>query len=296
MWQGSRVDRPSVVTIGVFDGVHVGHQALIRHNLEIAERHNLESVVVTFDPNPLEVLRPEVAPTRLCDLSRRVELIARLGVELVEVIEFDTGLSAQTAEEFARDVLLEQLDARHVVIGEGFRFGNRARGSAQTLRDAGLTVDEYSLVGDSEVVSSTRIRAAVADGDVVGAAAMLGRPHEVAGVVVMGEQRGRELGFPTANIEHHRLAAVPSDGVYAGTAVLDGVRHPAAISVGTNPTFEGTARTVEAYLLDLDQDLYGRLMRVEFVERLRDTLAFDSVDDLVTQMHEDVAVTRRIVG
>ncbi len=290
------MDRPTVVTIGVFDGVHVGHQALIRHNLEIAQRHDLESVVVTFDPNPLEVLRPDVAPTRLCDLSRRVERIMGLGVELVEVVEFDTDLAAQTAEEFTESVLQDHLDARHVVIGEGFRFGNRARGTAQTLREAGLVVDEYSLVGDAEPVSSTRIRAAIAAGDVAQAAAMLGRPHEISGVVVMGEQRGRDLGFPTANIDHHALAAVPADGVYAGRAVLDGVRHPAAISVGTNPTFDGNRRTVEAYLLDVDQDLYGRLMRVEFVERLRDTLAFDSVDDLVAQMHEDVAVTRRITA
>lgn len=285
-----------MVTIGVFDGVHVGHQALIRHNLEIAQRFDLESVVVTFDPNPLEVLRPEVAPARLCELSRRVELIVGLGVELVEVLEFDAALSAQTAEQFAREVLLDSLDARHVVIGAGFRFGNRALGSAQTLRDLGLTVDEYSLVGDAEPVSSTRIRGAVAEGDVVGAAAMLGRPHEITGVVVMGEQRGRDLGFPTANIEHHPRAAVPADGVYAGRAVIDGVRHPAAISVGTNPTFDGTQRTVEAYLLDVDQDLYGRLLRVEFVERLRDTLAFDGVDALVAQMHEDVLAVRAIVG
>ncbi len=285
-----------MVTIGVFDGVHTGHQALIRHNLEIARRFDLESVVVTFHPNPLEVLRPDMAPARLCDLSRRVELIAGLGVELVEVLEFDADLSAQTAEEFTSSVLLDQLDARHVVVGEGFRFGNRARGTADTLRDAGLVVDEYALVGDVEAVSSTRIRAAVAEGDMVQAAAMLGRPHEIAGVVVLGEQRGRELGFPTANIEHHPRAAVPTDGVYAGAALLDGVRHPAAISIGTNPTFDGTQRTVEAYLLDVDEDLYGRLMRVEFIERLRDVLAFDSVDALVAQMHEDVDLTRRIMG
>ena len=290
------MDRPAVVTIGVFDGVHTGHQALIRHNLEIARRFDLESVVVTFHPNPLEVLRPDMAPARLCDLSRRVELIAGLGVELVEVLEFDADLSAQTAEEFTSSVLLDQLDARHVVVGEGFRFGNRARGTADTLRDAGLVVDEYALVGDVEAVSSTRIRAAVAEGDMVQAAAMLGRPHEIAGVVVLGEQRGRELGFPTANIEHHPRAAVPTDGVYAGAALLDGVRHPAAISIGTNPTFDGTQRTVEAYLLDVDEDLYGRLMRVEFIERLRDVLAFDSVDALVAQMHEDVDLTRRIMG
>lgn len=285
-----------MVTIGVFDGVHVGHQSLIRHNLDIARRLDLESVVVTFDPNPLEILRPDVAPARLCELSRRVELIAALGVELVEVLEFDSDLSAQTAAEFTSSVLLDRLDARHVVIGHGFRFGNRARGTAETLRESGLVVDEFALVGEGESVSSTRIRAAVAQGEVEQAAAMLGRPHEVVGVVVVGEQRGRALGFPTANIEHHRLAAVPADGVYAGTAVLDGVGHPAAISVGTNPTFDGTTRTVEAYLLDMDEDLYGRRMRLEFVERLRETLAFDSVDALIAQMHEDVRIVRRLLA
>ena len=285
-----------MVTIGVFDGVHAGHRALIRHNLQIAERFGLESVVVTFDPNPLEVLRPDLAPTRLCELSRRVELIAAEGIERVEVVEFDTDLAAQTAEEFVQEVLMERLDARHVVIGENFRFGNKARGDAGTLRSAGLAVDEYDLVGDGEPVSSTRIRTAVAQGHVAAAAEMLGRPHEVGGMVVMGEQRGRELGFPTANLDHHRLAAVPADGVYAGSAVVDGARHPAAISVGTNPTFEGTQRTVEAYLLDVDADLYGHHMRMEFVERLRDTVTFSGIDELVAQMHRDVEATGRIMG
>jgi len=284
------------VTIGVFDGVHRGHQSLIRHNLDLAARLGLESVVVTFDPNPLEVLRPDAAPARLCDLARRVELIARLGVELVEVLEFDTELAAMTAEEFVASVLIKRLDARHVVIGHGFRFGNRAAGSADTLRAAGLTVDEFGLVGDERPLSSTRVRAAVADGDVKAAAEMLGRAHEVVGTVVQGEKRGRALGFPTANLEHHRLAAIPADGVYAGVAVTDGERYPAAISIGTNPTFEGHHRTVEAYLLDVDLDLYGHRVRVEFAERLRDTLAFDGVEALVTQMHEDVAATRRLLG
>jgi riboflavin kinase / FMN adenylyltransferase len=290
------VDRPSAVTIGVFDGVHRGHQSLIRHNLDLAARLDLESVVVTFDPNPLEILRPDAAPARLCDLARRVELIARLGVELVEVLEFDADLAAMTAQDFVASVLIKKLDARHVVIGHGFRFGNRAAGSADTLRAAGLTVDEFGLVGDEQPLSSTRVRATVAAGDVAAAADMLGRPHEVVGTVVPGEKRGRALGFPTANLEHHRLAAVPADGVYAGSAVVDGQRYPAAISIGTNPTFDGHRRTVEAYLLDVDLDLYGHRVRVEFVERLRDTLAFDGVEALVTQMHEDVAATRRLMG
>lgn len=285
-----------MVTIGVFDGVHLGHQSLIAHNLDLARRLDLESVVVTFDPNPLEVLRPQIAPQRLCDLARRIELIAELGVELVEVLEFDADLAAMTAPEFIDTVLLKRLDARHVVIGHGFRFGNRALGTAQTLREAGLVVDEFALVGAGEPISSTRVRAAVAAGDVRGAASMLGRPHEVSGRVVQGQKRGRGLGFPTANLSHHRLAAVPADGVYAGEAVVDGRHYPAAISVGSNPTFEGSEQTVEAFLLDYEGDLYGRTVRVGFVEQLRAMVAFESVDALVAQMREDVARTREVVG
>ncbi len=284
-----------MVTIGVFDGVHRGHQSLIKHNLDLADRLDLESVVVTFDPNPLEVLRPEVAPTRLCDLPRRVELIALMGVELVEVLEFDADFAAMTAEEFVESVLIRRLDARHVVIGEGFRFGNRAKGTADSLREAGLAVDEFTLVGGEDPVSSTLVRAAVADGDVRRAAELLGRPHEVAGVVGSGEKRGRALGFPTANLEHHRLAAIPADGVYAGDAVVDGRRHAAAISVGTNPTFEGERRTVEAHLLDFDEDLYGVPVRVGFVHRLRGTETFDGVNALVRQMEQDVLRARHLM-
>lgn len=286
----------SVVTIGVFDGVHLGHQALIGHCVEIARANGLRPVAVTFDPNPLEILRPDAAPTRLCEIDRRVELIEALGIEKTEVLTFDSEMAALSAEQFISGLLLERLGAQHVVIGHGFRFGHKAAGSAQTLRHAGLTVDEYALVGGEEPVSSTRIRSAVATGDVETAARMLDRAHEVAGVVVAGHKRGRALGFPTANIAHHRRAAVPADGVYAGVAVLDQRRLPAAISVGTNPTFDGSTRTVEAYLLDFDENLYGRGLRVEFTHRLRDTLAFDGVEALVAQMDRDVAQTRRIMA
>lgn len=285
-----------MVTIGVFDGVHLGHQSLIAHNLDLARRLDLESVVVTFDPNPLEVLRPQIAPQRLCDLARRIELIAELGVELVEVLEFDADLAAMAAPEFVDTVLLKRLETRHVVIGHGFRFGNRALGTAQTLREAGLVVDEFDLVGAGEPISSTRVRALVAAGDVAAAAAMLGRPHELTGVVVAGEGRGRDLGFPTANLEHHRLAAVPADGVYAGSAVIGGQRHTAAISVGTNPTFAGARRSVEAFVLDFAEDLYGQRVRFEFAQRLRDTFAFAGVTELIGQMHADVAQARRLMG
>lgn len=280
-----------MVTIGVFDGVHLGHQALIGHCVDIAAGNGLRAVALTFDPNPLEVLRPDVAPTRLCDIDRRVELIRSMGVDDVQVSTFDTDMAAMSAEQFVAQMLLEGLRAERVVIGHGFRFGHKAAGTAQTLRAHGLTVDEYSLVGGDEPVSSTRIRAAVAAGEVALAAQMLGRSHEVEGVVIEGQKRGRDLGYPTANVAHHSRAAVPADGVYAGTAAVGNTIHVAAISVGTNPTFDGAQRTVEAYLLDFDADLYGQRMRIGFAQRLRPTLAFETVDALVAQMERDVAQT-----
>lgn len=282
----------SVVTIGVFDGVHRGHQAVIGHTVERATTSGLASVALTFDPNPLEILRPEHAPSRLCSVARRVELIRGLGVDEVRVLPFTPELSHVSAEDFIESFLLRELSARAVVVGEGFRFGHRATGTTDTLRQAGLEVVEYGLVGDGVPVSSTRVRAAVAEGDMAAVTAMLGRPHEVEGVVVRGEGRGRGLGYPTANVAHHRLSAVPADGVYAGTTVVNGVEHAAAISVGTNPTFDGQSRTVESYLLDFDADLYGADVRVDFIARLRGMVAFDSVDELIAQMARDVAAVR----
>lgn len=286
----------NVVTIGVFDGVHRGHQALVAEAVDEAVDGGGKVLALTFDPNPVEVVRPEVAPTRLCSLDRRVELLSGLGVSRVEVLRFDEAMAAMSAQDFTQKILKDRFDVHRVVIGSGFRFGNRAQGTAETLREAGLTVVEVGLITDGQPVSSTRIRAAVAEGDVDAAADMLGRPHELEGIVVRGLGRGRDLGFPTANLEHDPRAAVPADGVYAGRAILGGVDHPAAISIGTNPTFEAQERTVEAYLLDFDADLYGQQVRLTFQQRLRATQAFDSVDALVTQMHADVAAAREVLG
>ncbi len=286
----------AVVTIGVFDGVHRGHRCVIEHTVERARAAGLEAAVVTFDPNPLEILRPRQAPARLCSVARRIELIEDLGVDRVLVLPFTADLSHETAEEFIDTTLRCSLEARTIVVGHGFRFGHKAAGTTETLRAAGLEVVEYNLVGDGQAVSSTRIRAAVADGDVAAAAEMLARPHEVEGVVVRGAQRGRGLGYPTANVEHHPLAAVPADGVYAGTTVVDGAVYPSAISVGTNPTFDGQRRTVESYLLDVDMDLYGAEVRVGFIQRLRGMVAFEGVDALVAQMDRDVAYARRLAN
>lgn len=285
-----------MVTIGVFDGVHRGHQALVGQAVQEAAESGERSMALTFFPNPVEVVRPGSAPRRLCSLQRRVELLAACGVDAVEVLDFNEAMAAMSAQDFTRVILQDRLNAARVVVGSGFRFGNRAAGTAETLREQGLDVVEVGLIADGEPVSSTRIRGAVAEGDMAAAAAMLGRPHEVEGVVVRGHSRGRELGFPTANVDHDPLAAVPADGVYAGHAMLADTSHPAAISIGTNPTFGATERTVEAYLLDFDDDLYGRPMRVTFEQRLRPTLAFESTAALIDQMHADVEDTRRIVG
>lgn len=282
----------AVVTIGVFDGVHRGHQALITRMIEEARATGYRAVIVTFDPNPLEVLRPEQAPKRLTGIERRVALLQTLGAAEVVVLEFNADLAAMSAEDFTASVLIEGINARGVVIGHGFRFGHRARGTAATLRAGGLEVEEYALVGEEGPISSTRIRAAIALGDVAEATTMLGRPPEVSGTVVAGQRRGRELGYPTANVEHHGRAAVPADGVYAGFTEVAGVRHAAAISVGTNPTFDGQPRTVESHLLDFTGDLYGQTIRVEFVRRLRAMLRFDSIDELVTQMARDLSDVR----
>lgn len=286
----------SVVTIGVFDGVHRGHQELVSQAVASAKDPGVRCVVVTFDPNPAEVVRPDAAPTRLCSVPRRVEMLYGLGVDRVEVLAFDERMAAMTAQEFIDEILRDRFDAAQVVVGDGFRFGNRAKGTVQTLRDSGLHVEEVVLLGNGEPMSSTRVRAAVAAGDMSLAEQMLGRPHELEGVVGHGEGRGRDLGFPTANVDHDPRAAVPADGVYAGHAVVEGVLHPTAISIGTNPTFEGRQRTVEAYLLDFDDDLYSQPIRLQFAQRLRPTLAFESVDALIQQMHADVAATRAMLA
>lgn len=294
-----QVDGPSVVTIGVFDGVHLGHQAVLAAVRDKAAELTATAVAVTFDPHPVAVLAPNRAPARLTTIDRRVELLHAAGADEVRVLAFSVEMSEWTPEEFIERVIVQQVGCRHLIVGENFRFGRRAAGSVQTLGEAGrrdgFAVDGWSLVGDLEAFSSTRVREAVAAGDMPAAARVLGRPHEISGTVTRGQQRGRALGFPTANIPVDESYAVPPDGVYAAHLVrADRTRHRAAVSVGTNPTFEGvTDRRVESYVLDRDDlDLYGENVRVEFVERLRAMEAFDSVDALVAQMDADIVATR----
>lgn len=315
----------SVVTIGVFDGVHKGHQATIGHAVKRAKDLGLQSVVVTFDPHPSEVVRPGSHPAVLTEPARKAELIETLGVDVLCVVPFTPDFSRLSAEAFVHDVLVEHLHAALVVVGANFRFGHKAAGDVALLerlgRRFGFGVESAPLVGGEPLVggdagggapcgsvfSSTYIRACVDAGDVVAAATALGRPHRLEGVVVRGDQRGRDLGFPTANLLTHRHAAVPADGVYAawlvrGRGAVGGAtgeragharsRLKAAVSIGTNPTFSGRERRVEAYVLDFDGDLYGERLALDFVVHLREMRRYEGIEPLIAQIEEDVALTR----
>ncbi len=294
----------SVVTIGVFDGVHRGHQEIIAHTVERARQAGIASVVVTFDPHPSEVVRPGSHPAILTESVRKAELIEALGVDVLCVIPFTLDFSHLSAETFVHDVLVEHLHASAVVVGENFRFGHRAAGDVALLTRLGVsfgfTVEGAPLISDADAtLSSTYIRSCVDSGDVGAASTALGRPHRLEGIVVRGDQRGREMGFPTANLSLAPHVAVPADGVYAawlsrrGTyarAAIEPAR--AAVSIGTNPTFNGRERRVEAYLLDFEGDLYGERLALDFIRRLREQRAYDAVGPLVDQIEKDVAEAR----
>ena len=298
----------SVAIIGVFDGVHRGHQRIIGRAVELARARNLPVVVITFDPHPDEVVRPGSHPPDLTSPRRLAELLAGLGADALCVLPFTVEFSRLSPDEFVRMVLSERLHAAAVVVGENFRFGHKAAGDVPLLVKLGEKYDFTAegvplLVDDGVTISSSYIREQLAAGDVAAAARALGRPHRVEGVVVRGHMRGRGLGFPTANLETLPHTATPADGVYAGWLTslgLDGSevsRWPAAISVGTNPTFGIGDRTVEAYALDRDDlDLYGIHAGIDFSARLRATERFDSVDALVTQMREDVIQARALTA
>ncbi|MFG1672633.1 bifunctional riboflavin kinase/FAD synthetase [Micromonospora sp. NPDC049282] len=292
----------SVVTIGVFDGVHQGHQATIGHAVARARELGVKSVVVTFDPHPAEVVRPGSHPAVLTEPARKAELIEALGVDVLCVVPFTVEFSRLPAEAFVHDILVEHLHAALVVVGDNFRFGHRAAGDVALLERLGRTfgfgVEGAPLVAEAGTVfSSTYIRSCVDAGDVRAAAAALGRPHRVEGVVVRGDQRGRELGYPTANLLTHRYAAVPADGVYAARLVRRGGDPlAAAVSIGTNPTFSGRERRVEAYALDFSGDLYGERLALDFVAHLREQRTYDAIEPLVAQIAEDVERTRHAVS
>ncbi len=299
----------AVVTIGAYDGVHRGHRAVLRLVRDLARARGLDAVCVTFDRHPAEVVRPESAPKLLTTLDHKLELLAATAcVDTCVVLPFDEKRRLEPAEEFVRAVLVDAIDARLVVVGADFHFGHGRGGNVALLEqmgaELGFEVLGLGLVAEDgdhqgEVFSSTRVRAALAAGDVAAAATMLGRPHEVRGVVAHGDERGRELGFPTANIAVPSRICLPADGIYAGTFVAeDGVTRVGAISLGRRPQFyeDADASLLEVYVLDFAGDLYGQQVAVRFVERIRGEARFETVEALVERMGQDVEETRRLVG
>jgi riboflavin kinase/FMN adenylyltransferase len=283
----------SVVTIGVFDGVHKGHQQIIGHAVKRAGELGVQSVVVTFDPHPSEVVRPGSHPAVLTEPARKAELIEALGVEELVLIPFDAGFAQQTPAEFVDHVLVERLRATRVSVGENFRFGHKAAGDPAMLEaDARFETRVVPLVEvDGEIVSSSHIRALVLAGEVETATRFLGAPFQLRGEVVVGDRRGRTLGFPTANLVPDEALVCPGHGIYAARTA----EACAAVSIGVRPTFgTGRALLVEAYLLDFDGDLYGRELRIDFIARLRGERRFESPEALIEQMRLDVQRTREI--
>jgi len=299
-------DVGSVVTIGAYDGVHLGHRAVIDEVRRRADDLDARSAVVTFDKHPAFVVRPESAPPQLTDLEQKLELLADTGLDITAVVHFDESRATESPEDFVAEVLVGCLGARAVVVGEDFHFGYQRRGNVALLRqlgaEAGFEVLPVPLLarvdGIDEPVSSTAIRRALAGGEVDVAARLLGRPYEARGIVVRGDQRGRLLGFPTANVEVPNQVCLPADGVYAGWYERpDGIVHPCAINLGRRPTFYEHAdhSLLEAHLLDFNDDLYGERAEVRFAEFLRSERKFDGVDALVAQLKHDIEHTRRVL-
>ncbi|HZP30877.1 MAG TPA: bifunctional riboflavin kinase/FAD synthetase [Acidimicrobiia bacterium] len=302
----------AVVTIGAYDGVHLGHQEVLRVVRELADARGHEACCLTFDRHPAEVVRPESAPKLLTTLPQKLELLEATGfLDTTCVLTFDETRSKEPAEDFVSEVLVGSLGAKLVIVGADFHFGHRRHGSVRLLEQMGAELGFQVLglglvpeAGDAagRPYSSTRIRQLVRTGRVAEAARLLGRPprpHEVRGVVVVGDRRGRELGFPTANVEVPARVCLPADGIYAGTFVgADGVERPSAISLGRRPTFYADAATslLEAHVLDFDGDLYGQAVKVRFVEHLREEVRFDGVAALVEQIGRDVEAARAVLG
>lgn len=296
--------KSSVATIGVFDGVHVGHQMLLRRVVEEGRKRGGKAVVVTFDRHPLELLHPEDAPLLITTLRQRAEVFGDLGVDVLLVLRFDEKLRHLSAEEFVREILVDALGAVHLVVGSNFRFGHGGTGNVGMLSELGskygFTVEVFQLLeaeADSEAVSSSLIRKQIAEGEVERVAEELGRPFRLEGHVVKGAGRGRALGIPTANLELPDKVILPKVGVYAGWMEDQGKRHPAVINVGFNPTFEHRSKPiVEVHALDFDGDLYGKVIGVEFTHRLRDELKFPDAESMMAEIRIDIAKARELLG
>ena len=289
---------PTAVTIGFFDGVHVGHRALLEETVAAARAEGWTSVAITFDRHPRETLTPGREPRLLTTTERKAALIAETGVDHLLVLEFTEEFSRMPADAFVRSVLREGLDARHIVVGANFTFGHKAAGTVETLRELGdgMRIEALGLVEiDGRAVSSSSVRAALAEGDLSWPERALGRRYAVDGDVVSGHGRGQGLGYPTANLRTSPRLLLPGQGIYAGRAQVEDGWHIAAIDVGTNPTFGADPLHVESYLLDFDGDIWGKPMAVEFWARLRDEVKFDTPEALTDQMAIDVAQTRALV-
>jgi len=294
---------PSAVTIGKFDGVHSGHRAVIGRLREVAADRGLTAAVITFDRNPLELIAPEKCPASLVSNGQKLDLLAGTGIDATLMVAFDRALADLEPEEFVHRILVERLRAAEVLVGSDFRFGHRGAGDVRLLRELG---EKYGfaveLIDDvrpehGRRVSSTWIRELLADGDVAHAAELLGHIPTLRGVVVHGAARGRELGYPTANLSPESEGLIPADGVYAGWLTDGDETYPAAISVGNNPTFEGVPhKQVEAYVLDRELDLYGHCVEVSFVQRIRGMVAYQGVEPLIAQIADDVEKARGILS
>lgn len=286
----------SAVTVGVYDGVHLGHQ----HVLNSLVASGLPVVVITFGAHPVEVIDREAAPDLLTSLERRIEILAEFGVSTTAIVDFDDDFRRLAAEEFIEKLLVATFRARRVAVGRGFRFGFKQLGDVALMRALGhrhnFVVDDVEILEEGVPVRSTVIRALLREGDAAAAARLLGRPHRLPGTVVSGDQRGRQIGFPTANLATPPGLLVPGSGVYAAWARLDGVEHQAVVNIGNRPTFGGSESVVEAHLLDFSAALYGRLMEVDFVARLRSEQKFSGIDELVAAISDDVAAARRVLG
>ncbi|MCU1477930.1 MAG: riboflavin kinase/FMN adenyltransferase [Subtercola sp.] len=291
---------PSAITVGKFDGVHAGHRAVIRELLDVARRDNLTATIVTFDRHPASLLNPERAPIALVGNEQKLDLLAGTGVDATLMLAFDHDLAWLTPREFVKQILVDGLHARVVLVGADFRFGHKGAGTVDILREFGrefgfetLLIPDVKPTSDRRV-SSTWIRELLAEGDVLHATALLGHPPAVQGEVVHGAKRGRELGFPTANLSPRSEGLIPADGVYAGWLTDGEVRYPAAISVGSNPTFDGVPpKQVEAFVLDQTIDLYGHVVLISFADRIRGMVKFTGIEPLIEQMNNDVEQVRK---
>lgn len=296
----AQIDRPSVITIGTFDGVHVGHQQLIRTVAQQARARGALAVVVTFHPRPAQILHPDSPTSYLCSLDTRLRLLERAGADVLVPVRFSRELSQMSAFDFTR-VLVERAKMRELVGGPDLALGHGREGTPDVLREIGARLHfDVTIVPvleiDGEAVRSSTIRQAIADGDVQRAAKLLGRHYVVEGDVVRGDGRGRTVGVPTANVSPVEKILLPGNGVYAVYFHEGGRRRPGAANVGVRPTFDGVGRSLEVHILDFDGDLYGRACQVEFVERLRPEQRFASVDDLLKQIHHDIRRAREILG